>query len=154
MSNIFLVRLLARQPNFYSARHGAGTEFIWIFSSDINNFIFSYFFFKSSTVYPPVCIPAVRNILVTLLALADLLTALTMPLTAMDSLWLHWPLADQNLIFCRCVILVCPSLDKVYAAPIYSTYEESLRGAASGLTRCNFFGLQTSLQSFFLVQMG
>ena len=38
------------------------------------------------------------------LALADLLTALTMPLTAMDSLWLHWPLADQNLLFCRCVM--------------------------------------------------
>ena len=53
---------------------------------------------------PPVSNPAARNILVTYLALADLLTALTMPLTAMDSLWLHWPLADQNLLFCRCVM--------------------------------------------------
>ena len=34
------------------------------------------------------------------------------------------------------------------------TYEESPRGAASGLTRCNFFILQTSLLSLFLVQMG
>ena len=41
--------------------------------------------------------------------------------------------------------LVCPN---PYA------YEESPRGAASGLTRCNFFRLQTSLLSFFLVQMG
>ena len=32
-------------------------------------------------------------------------------------------------------------------------YEESPRGAASGLTRCNFFRIQTSLLSLFLVQM-
>ena len=34
------------------------------------------------------------------------------------------------------------------------TYKESPRGAASGLSRCNFFRLQTSLLSLFLVQMG
>ena len=33
-------------------------------------------------------------------------------------------------------------------------YKESPRGAASGLSRCNFFILQTSLLSLFLVQMG
>ena len=33
-------------------------------------------------------------------------------------------------------------------------YKESPRGAASGLSRCNFFRLQTSLLSLFLVQMG
>ena len=32
------------------------------------------------------------------------------------------------------------------------TYKESPRGAASGLSRCNFFRLQTSLLSLFLVQ--
>ena len=41
----------------------------------------------------------------------------------------------------------------LYSSLLY-TYEESPRGAASGLTRCNFFRLQTSLLSFFLVQMG
>ena len=35
-----------------------------------------------------------------------------------------------------------------------NTYKESPRGAASGLSRCNFFRLQTSLLSLFLVQMG
>ena len=34
------------------------------------------------------------------------------------------------------------------------TYEESPWGAASGLSRCNFFRLQTSLLSLFLVKMG
>ena len=33
-------------------------------------------------------------------------------------------------------------------------YEESPRGAASGLTRCNFFRLQTSLLSLFHVLLG
>ena len=37
---------------------------------------------------------------------------------------------------------------------IFYTYKESPRGAASGLSRCNFFRLQTSLLSLFLVQMG
>ena len=50
---------------------------------------------------PPVSNPAARNILVTYLALADLLTALTMPLTAMDALWLHWPLSDESVSMCR-----------------------------------------------------
>ena len=36
----------------------------------------------------------------------------------------------------------------------YITYEGSPRGAASGLSRCNFFRLQTPLLNLFLVQMG
>ena len=37
---------------------------------------------------------------------------------------------------------------------VHIAYKESPRGAASGLSRCNFFRLQTSLLSLFLVQMG
>ena len=33
-------------------------------------------------------------------------------------------------------------------------YKESPPGAASGMSRCNFFRLHTSLLSLFLVQMG
>ena len=35
------------------------------------------------------------------LAVSDLLAALTMPLTAMDALWLHWPLSDESVSMCR-----------------------------------------------------
>ena len=34
------------------------------------------------------------------------------------------------------------------------TYKESPRGAASGMSRCNFFRFQTSLLNLFLVQIG
>ena len=42
-----------------------------------------------------------RNILVMNLALSDLLAALTLPSTAMDALWQHWPLPSQSLLACR-----------------------------------------------------
>ena len=42
-----------------------------------------------------------RNILMINLAVSDLLAALTMPLTAMDALWLHWPLSDESVSMCR-----------------------------------------------------
>ena len=42
-----------------------------------------------------------RNILVLNLALSDLLAALTLPFTAMDALWQHWPLPSQSLLSCR-----------------------------------------------------
>ena len=42
-----------------------------------------------------------RKILIINLAMSDLLTASTIPLTAMDALLLHWALADESLIMCR-----------------------------------------------------
>ena len=42
-----------------------------------------------------------RKILIINLAMSDLLTASTIPLTALDALLLHWPLADESLIMCR-----------------------------------------------------
>ena len=42
-----------------------------------------------------------RNILVLNLAFSDLLAALTMPFTAIDALWHHWPLPPHSLLSCR-----------------------------------------------------
>ena len=42
-----------------------------------------------------------RNILVMNLAFSDLLAALTIPFTAVDALWYHWPLPHHSLLSCR-----------------------------------------------------
>ena len=42
-----------------------------------------------------------RNILILNLAFSDLLAALTLPFTAVDALWQHWPLYQHTLVTCR-----------------------------------------------------
>ena len=42
-----------------------------------------------------------RNIFIINLASSDMLIGVTMPFTALDSLYLHWPLTDQSPIYCR-----------------------------------------------------
>ena len=46
------------------------------------------------------------NVLVLNLATSDLVSALTLPSTAMDALWHHWPLASQSVLACRLVKVV------------------------------------------------
>ena len=51
--------------------------------------------YKKSDIYNA------RNILVLNLAFSDLLAALTIPFTAVDALWYHWPLLQHSLLSCR-----------------------------------------------------
>ena len=55
----------------------------------------------SELAHPVFITKSYRNILMINLAVSDLLAALTMPLTAMDALWLHWPLSDESVSMCR-----------------------------------------------------
>ena len=42
-----------------------------------------------------------RNILLLNLACSDLLGAVTIPFTALDALWQHWPIIANSLLVCR-----------------------------------------------------
>ena len=53
----------------------------------------------------------ISNVLVLFLAACDLLSALTLPTTAMDALWHHSPIASHSLLACRFVKSIASSTE-------------------------------------------